>query len=141
MWIGVSLELALLLSAYYQWYNITACICSGSGPGSLMTTGLFWSILMIISFLLQAADTVLKVTSSTFGQLDYPNLLFCVIPLTWDVHFVTGSNIFGCCQKIKGIYGTGPRLYKVKNYETKCYTIQLVNEVKELKKPKFKHAA
>ncbi|KAL0389291.1 UNVERIFIED_CONTAM: protein CLT3, chloroplastic [Sesamum calycinum] len=34
----------------------------GSGTGSLMDAGIFWSILMIISFLLQAADTVLKET-------------------------------------------------------------------------------
>lgn len=77
---------------------------------------------MIISFFLQAADTVVKVISSTFGPLDYPNLLFCVISLTREVHFITGNNIFWCCQKIKGTQVTGPHLYKVENYETKCYT-------------------
>lgn len=35
---------------------------SGAGAGnSLMEGGMFWSLLMIVSFLLQAADTVLKV--------------------------------------------------------------------------------
>ncbi|KDO54775.1 hypothetical protein CISIN_1g0128212mg, partial [Citrus sinensis] len=33
----------------------------GSNPGhSLKGAGIFWSLLMIVSFLLQAADTVLK---------------------------------------------------------------------------------
>ncbi|KAL1555187.1 Protein clt1, chloroplastic, variant 3 [Salvia divinorum] len=40
--------------------GVVVTVASGSGPGSLTTSGLFWSILMIISFFLQAADTVLK---------------------------------------------------------------------------------
>lgn len=42
--------------------GVVVTVASGTGTGSLMTTGLFWSILMIISFFLQAADTVLKET-------------------------------------------------------------------------------
>ncbi|KAL6516360.1 hypothetical protein OROGR_019665 [Orobanche gracilis] len=42
--------------------GVIVTVASGSGPGSLMEAGIFWSILMIISFLLQAADTVLKET-------------------------------------------------------------------------------
>ena len=39
--------------------------CSGSGAGhSLKEAGIFWSVLMIVSFLFQAADTVLKVRTS-----------------------------------------------------------------------------
>ncbi|KAI5409772.1 variant 2 [Lathyrus oleraceus] len=35
--------------------------CSGSGAGkSLQEAGIFWSLLMMTSFLFQAADTVLK---------------------------------------------------------------------------------
>lgn len=38
--------------------------CSGSGTGkSLQEAGLFWSLLMMTSFLFQAADTVLKVVA------------------------------------------------------------------------------
>ncbi|XP_042002081.1 protein CLT3, chloroplastic-like isoform X2 [Salvia splendens] len=40
--------------------GVVVTVASGSGPGSLTTSGLFWSSLMIISFFLQAADTVLK---------------------------------------------------------------------------------
>lgn len=90
---------------------------------------------MIISFFLQAADTVVKVLSSTFGPLDYPNLLFFVISLTHEVHFITGSNIFGCCQKIKGTQVTGPHLYKVEIMRQNVIRsiIHLVNELKQLK--------
>ncbi|XP_073301182.1 protein CLT1, chloroplastic [Primulina huaijiensis] len=42
--------------------GVMVTVASGSGTGSLMEAGLFWSIIMIISFLLQAADTVLKET-------------------------------------------------------------------------------
>ncbi|KAK6141760.1 hypothetical protein DH2020_024497 [Rehmannia glutinosa] len=42
--------------------GVVVTVASGSGTGSLMEAGLIWSILMIISFLLQAADTVLKET-------------------------------------------------------------------------------
>ncbi|KAL6564834.1 Protein clt1, chloroplastic [Orobanche minor] len=42
--------------------GVIVTVASGSGPGSLMEAGIFWSVLMIISFLLQAADTVLKET-------------------------------------------------------------------------------
>ena len=39
--------------------------CSGSSAGhSLKEAGIFWSLLMILSFLFQAADTVLKVSIS-----------------------------------------------------------------------------
>ncbi|PIN26132.1 hypothetical protein CDL12_01128 [Handroanthus impetiginosus] len=40
--------------------GVIVTVASGSGTGSLMEAGIFWSVLMIISFLLQAADTVLK---------------------------------------------------------------------------------
>ncbi|KAI3450041.1 hypothetical protein Pfo_006706 [Paulownia fortunei] len=42
--------------------GVIITVASGSGTGSLMEAGIFWSILMIISFLLQAADTILKET-------------------------------------------------------------------------------
>lgn len=43
---------------------------SGSGAGaSLQSTGILWPLLMIISFFLQAADTVLKVASLLISRL------------------------------------------------------------------------
>jgi hypothetical protein len=43
---------------------------SGSGAGaSLQSTGFLWPLLMIISFFLQAADTVLKVASLLISRL------------------------------------------------------------------------
>lgn len=46
-----------VFSLLYDYGNL----CSGSSSGSLMEAGVFWSLLMIVSFLFQAADTVLKV--------------------------------------------------------------------------------
>lgn len=44
------------------WFYTLFTYCSGSGAGhSLKEAGIFWSLLMIVSFLFQAADTVLKV--------------------------------------------------------------------------------
>lgn len=41
--------------------GVIITVASGSSPGhSLKEAGIFWSLLMIVSFLLQAADTVLK---------------------------------------------------------------------------------
>ncbi|CAI9785778.1 unnamed protein product [Fraxinus pennsylvanica] len=40
--------------------GVIITVASGSGADSLMGAGIFWSLLMIVSFLLQAADTVLK---------------------------------------------------------------------------------
>ncbi|KAL3828694.1 hypothetical protein ACJIZ3_017496 [Penstemon smallii] len=51
-----------LLGCFLVAAGVIITVASGSGTGSLMETGIFWSVLMIISFLLQAADTVLKET-------------------------------------------------------------------------------
>ncbi|KAJ3676265.1 hypothetical protein LUZ60_003677 [Juncus effusus] len=62
---------AVFLRRRYRFNQIFGCflvtagvvitVASGSGPNaSLKSVGIFWPILMIISFLLQAADTVLK---------------------------------------------------------------------------------
>ncbi|CAA0805870.1 CRT (chloroquine-resistance transporter)-like transporter 3 [Striga hermonthica] len=60
----------IFLGRRYRFHQLFGCflvavgvivtVASGSGPGSLMEAGIFWSVLMIISFLLQAADTILK---------------------------------------------------------------------------------
>nr|GMD67466.1 protein CLT3, chloroplastic-like [Ipomoea batatas] len=40
--------------------GVIITVASGSSAGSIMEAGIFWSLLMIVSFLFQAADTVLK---------------------------------------------------------------------------------
>ncbi|KAL8122124.1 protein CLT1, chloroplastic isoform X1 [Apium graveolens] len=40
--------------------GVVVTVASGSSTGSLMEAGIFWSSLMIVSFLFQAADTILK---------------------------------------------------------------------------------
>uniref|UniRef100_A0A453GQ33 Uncharacterized protein n=1 Tax=Aegilops tauschii subsp. strangulata TaxID=200361 RepID=A0A453GQ33_AEGTS len=62
---------AIFLKRRYRLNEITGCflvtvgvvitVASGTGAGaSLQSTGILWPLLMIISFFLQAADTVLK---------------------------------------------------------------------------------
>ncbi|KAL1808689.1 hypothetical protein ACET3Z_025679 [Daucus carota] len=40
--------------------GVVVTVASGSSTGSLVEAGIFWSILMVVSFLFQAADTILK---------------------------------------------------------------------------------
>ncbi|XWS28363.1 hypothetical protein CRYUN_Cryun25bG0061900 [Craigia yunnanensis] len=50
-----------LLGCFLVAIGVIITVASGSGTGhSLKEAGIFWSLLMIVSFLLQAADTVLK---------------------------------------------------------------------------------
>ncbi|XP_044482591.1 protein CLT1, chloroplastic isoform X1 [Mangifera indica] len=49
-----------LLGCFLVAIGVIITVASGSSGHSLKDAGIFWSILMIISFLLQAADTVLK---------------------------------------------------------------------------------
>lgn len=54
---------------------------SGSGAGhSLKEAGIFWSLLMIVSFLFQAADTVLKVSFSEWF-INFSSQAHCVMSL------------------------------------------------------------
>lgn len=100
---------------------IACAICSGSGAGpSLNDTGIFWSFLMIFSFFLQAADTILKVITN--GYLNLNCFYHCVIPVfccllnPWiavlhclidKLRYFVGSNFLECCWAIKGIYAAG----------------------------------
>uniref|UniRef100_A0A453GPT5 Uncharacterized protein n=1 Tax=Aegilops tauschii subsp. strangulata TaxID=200361 RepID=A0A453GPT5_AEGTS len=72
---------AIFLKRRYRLNEITGCflvtvgvvitVASGTGAGaSLQSTGILWPLLMIISFFLQAADTVLKVPSLLISQID-----------------------------------------------------------------------
>ncbi|CAK9139089.1 unnamed protein product [Ilex paraguariensis] len=49
-----------LLGCFLVAVGVIVTVASGSGANSLMEAGIFWSLLMIVSFLFQAADTVLK---------------------------------------------------------------------------------
>ncbi|CAH9133266.1 unnamed protein product [Cuscuta epithymum] len=60
----------IFLGRRYSFNNLFGCflvamgvivtVASGSSAGSMMGAGVFWSLLVIVSFLFQAADTVLK---------------------------------------------------------------------------------
>ncbi|KAI7749721.1 hypothetical protein M8C21_021180 [Ambrosia artemisiifolia] len=52
--------LSQLLGCFLVAVGVIVTVASGSSAGSLMEAGLFWSLLMIVSFLFQAADTILK---------------------------------------------------------------------------------
>ncbi|KAH7862374.1 hypothetical protein Vadar_003943 [Vaccinium darrowii] len=49
-----------LIGCFLVAVGVIVTVASGSSTGSLVEAGLFWSLLMIVSFLFQAADTVLK---------------------------------------------------------------------------------
>ncbi|XAR60301.1 hypothetical protein NMG60_11033613 [Bertholletia excelsa] len=49
-----------LLGCFMVAIGVIITVASGSSAGSLMQGGIFWNLLMIVSFLFQAADTVLK---------------------------------------------------------------------------------
>ncbi|KAK3035971.1 hypothetical protein RJ639_031144 [Escallonia herrerae] len=49
-----------LLGCFLVASGVVITVASGSSAGSLAEAGLFWSLLMIVSFLFQAADTILK---------------------------------------------------------------------------------
>ncbi|KAM7497053.1 hypothetical protein LguiA_021467 [Lonicera macranthoides] len=49
-----------LLGCFLVAAGVVITVSSGSSAGSLMEAGIFWSLLMIGSFLFQAADTILK---------------------------------------------------------------------------------
>ncbi|KAG2394383.1 Protein CLT1-like protein [Vigna angularis] len=54
-------KLNQLLGCFLVAIGVILTVASGSGAGhSLKEAGIFWSLLMIVSFLFQAADTVLK---------------------------------------------------------------------------------
>ncbi|KAF7815615.1 protein CLT1, chloroplastic [Senna tora] len=61
IFLGRRYKVNQLLGCFLVAIGVIITVASGSGAGhSLKEAGLFWNILMIISFLLQAADTVLK---------------------------------------------------------------------------------
>ncbi|XVF47263.1 hypothetical protein PTKIN_Ptkin03bG0095300 [Pterospermum kingtungense] len=61
IFLGRRYRLNQLLGCFLAAVGVIITVASGSNTGhSLKEAGIFWSLLMILSFLLQAADTVLK---------------------------------------------------------------------------------
>ncbi|XP_006349792.1 protein CLT1, chloroplastic-like [Solanum tuberosum] len=60
IFLGRRYSLNQLFGCFLVSVGVIVTVASGSSAGSLMDGGVFWSLLMIVSFLLQAADTVLK---------------------------------------------------------------------------------
>ncbi|XP_027331034.1 protein CLT1, chloroplastic [Abrus precatorius] len=61
IFLGRRYKVNQLLGCFLVTIGVVVTVASGSGAGnSLKEGGIFWSLLMIVSFLLQAADTVLK---------------------------------------------------------------------------------
>ncbi|KAL2322369.1 hypothetical protein Fmac_026748 [Flemingia macrophylla] len=61
IFLGRRYKVNQLLGCFLVAIGVILTVASGSGAGhSLKEAGIFWSLLMIVSFLFQAADTVLK---------------------------------------------------------------------------------
>ncbi|XP_057431362.1 protein CLT1, chloroplastic isoform X2 [Lotus japonicus] len=61
VFLGRRYKVNQLLGCFLVTVGVIITVASGSGAGkSLKEAGIFWSLLMIVSFLFQAADTVLK---------------------------------------------------------------------------------
>ncbi|XP_075097222.1 protein CLT3, chloroplastic isoform X2 [Nicotiana tabacum] len=60
IFLGRRYSLNQLFGCFLVAVGVIITVASGSSAGSLMEAGIFWSLLMIVSFLFQAADTVLK---------------------------------------------------------------------------------
>ncbi|KAK7276656.1 hypothetical protein RIF29_17800 [Crotalaria pallida] len=61
IFLGRRYKVNQLFGCFLVTLGVIITVASGSGAGnSLKQSGIFWSLLMIVSFLLQAADTVLK---------------------------------------------------------------------------------
>ncbi|XP_029125519.1 protein CLT3, chloroplastic isoform X2 [Cajanus cajan] len=61
VFLGRRYKVNQLLGCFLVAIGVILTVASGSGAGhSLKEAGIFWSLLMIVSFLFQAADTVLK---------------------------------------------------------------------------------
>ncbi|XP_024982409.1 protein CLT1, chloroplastic-like [Cynara cardunculus var. scolymus] len=60
LFLGRKYKFNQLLGCFLVAVGVIITVASGSSAGSLMEAGMFWSLLMIVSFLFQAADTILK---------------------------------------------------------------------------------
>ncbi|XP_076938667.1 protein CLT1, chloroplastic-like [Bidens hawaiensis] len=60
LFLGRRYKFNQLLGCFLVALGVIVTVASGSSAGSLMEAGLFWSLLMIVSFLFQAADSILK---------------------------------------------------------------------------------
>ncbi|KAL8211408.1 hypothetical protein R6Q57_005845 [Mikania cordata] len=60
LFLGRRYKFNQLFGCFLVSVGVIVTVASGSSAGSLIDAGLFWSLLMIISFFFQAADTILK---------------------------------------------------------------------------------
>lgn len=66
---------------------------SGSGAAhSFKDAGIFWSLLMVSSFMLQGADTVMKVCYFHFLVIS-PTIRFRELPFDGKFHILVGSHL------------------------------------------------
>ncbi|KAL5994612.1 hypothetical protein ACLOJK_024665 [Asimina triloba] len=96
--------LTVIMASFHSFWGINSNIISdcvhvisGSGAGvSMKEAGIFWNLLMITSFLLQAADTVLKGVSvdlfvvNSFGSAYQALFIFLLLPFLsnlWGIPF------------------------------------------------------
>lgn len=109
----------------------TVYYCSGADAGnSLKEGGIFWSLLMIVSFLLQAADTVLKVIIVFQSSLHFLSFQTISLWLHWHFSYLAGANLFGCIPKTEGLLKWLPNCfnsYISTNYGFQKYGIGLTS--------------
>jgi len=98
--------------------------CSGAGAGnSLKEGGMFWSLLMIISFFLQAAGTVLKVIMvyNVFCIFPTVKLFFCSYIVLFI--FLQETIFLDSTQKLKVCTVVNVLIYVSANYMSECFGI------------------
>ncbi|KAF3663201.1 putative rhodanese-like/PpiC domain-containing protein 12-like [Capsicum annuum] len=101
IFLGRRYRLNQLFGCFLVAVGVIVTVASGSSAGSLMEAGVFWSLLMIVSFLFQAADTVLKGSSvdlfvvNSYGsayQAVFICLLLPFLSKLWGVPFALLPN-------------------------------------------------
>ncbi|XP_017983859.1 PREDICTED: protein CLT1, chloroplastic isoform X2 [Theobroma cacao] len=111
-----------LVGCFLVAVGVIITVASGSGSGfSLKEAGIFWSLLMIVSFLLQAADTVLKECGSvdlfvvnSYGSAFQALFICLLLPFLsklWGIPFSQLPNYLkdgaACFLNISGTISSG----------------------------------
>ncbi|CAK7330653.1 unnamed protein product [Dovyalis caffra] len=79
IFLGRRYKVNQLLGCFLVGIGVIITVASGSSAGSLKEAGIFWSLLMIFSFFLQAADTVLKEVIFLDGAKHLKALFVCLL--------------------------------------------------------------
>lgn len=67
---------------------------SGSGAAnSFKDAGIFWSLLMVLSFMLQGADTVMKVCQSLASYIANSTTRFLALMFNSKFHILVGNHL------------------------------------------------